>query len=89
MAPKSELMTYVSFAPGNEHNFLFMRSTNAVFTTAHTIFDECHFPRCPKNRCEPLKNPFGRVNPKPTTDQPGNPPDDVDSDDDVEHDHGY
>jgi len=48
MAPKSELMTYVGVAPGNERNFLFMCSTNAVFTTAHTIFDECHFPHCPK-----------------------------------------
>jgi len=89
MAPKSELMTYVSVAPGNERNFLFMRSTNAVFTAAHAVFDERHFPRCPKNRHEPLENPFRRVNPKPATDRPGNPPDDTDSDDDVEHDHGY
>jgi len=89
MAPKLELMTYVSVAPGNEHNFLFMRSTNAVFTTTHAIFDKRHFPRCPQNQHEPLENPFGRANPKPTTNQPGNPPDDIDSDDDVEHDHGY
>jgi len=89
MAPKSELMTYVGVAPGNERNFLFMCSTNAVFTAAHTVFDERHFPRCPKNRHEPLENPFGRANPKPTTDRPGNPPDDIDSDDDVEHNHGY
>ena len=59
MAPKSELMTYISVAPGNEHNFLFMCSTNAVFTAAHTIFDEHHFPHCPKNRCKPLENPLG------------------------------
>jgi len=77
MAPKSELMTYVGVAPGNEHNFLFMRSTNAVFTAAHAVFDKRHFPHCPKNRREPLKNPFRRANPKPTTDQPGNPPDDI------------
>jgi len=89
MAPKSELMTYVGVALGNEHNFLFMCSTNAVFTAAHAVFDERNFPCCPKNLHEPLENPFGRVNPKPTTDQPGNPPDDIDSDDDVEHDHGY
>jgi len=89
MAPKSELMTYVGVAPGNERNFLFMRSTNAVFTAAHAVFDEHHFPHCPKNRREPLENPFGRVNPKPTTNRPGNPPDDIDSDDDVEHDNGY
>jgi len=68
MAPKSELMTYIGVAPGNERNFLFMRSTNAMFTTAHAVFDEHHFPCCPKNRCETLENPFGRVNPKPTTD---------------------
>ena len=89
MAPKSELMTYIDVAPGNECNFLFMHSTNAVFTAAHTVFDECHFPCCPKNRCEPLKNPLGGEIPKPSTDQPGNTPDDIDGDDDVEHDHGY
>jgi len=73
MAPKSELMTYVGVAPGNECNFLFMCSTNAVFTTAHAVFDERHFPHCPKNLCEPLENPFGRANLKPTTDRPGYP----------------
>ena len=65
MAPKSELMTYIGVAPGNERNFLFMRSTNAVFTAAHAVFDERHFPRCPKNRREPLENPLGGVIPKP------------------------
>jgi len=89
MAPKLELMTYIGVAPGNERNFLFMCSTNTVFTAAHTIFDEHHFPRCPKNWHEPLKNPFGRANAKPTTDRPGNPPEDIDSDDNVEHNHGY
>jgi len=39
MALKSELMTYIGVAPGNECNFLFMHSTNAMFTAAHTIFD--------------------------------------------------
>ena len=82
-------MTYVSVAPGNERNFLFMRSINAVFTAAHAIFDEHYFPRCPKNRRKPLENPFRRANPKSATDRPGNPPDDNDSDDDVEHNHGY
>ena len=67
MAPKSELMTYISVAPGNECNFLFMHTTNAVFTTAHAVFDECHFPCCPKNRHEPLKNPLAGVIPKPLT----------------------
>jgi len=39
MAPKSELMTYIGVAPGNEHNFLFMRSTNALYTMVklHTL----------------------------------------------------
>jgi len=68
MAPKSELMTYIGVAPGNECNFLFMRSTNTVFTAAHAIFDKHHFPCCPKNQHKPLENPFGRANPKPTTD---------------------
>ena len=89
MAPKLELMTYIGVAPGNEHNFLFMCSTNAVFTAAHAIFDEHHFPRCPKNRCEPLENPLGGVIPKPLTGRPGNTPDEIDGNDDVDHDHGY
>ena len=89
MALKSELMTYISIAPGNECNFLFMHSKNAVFTTAHTIFDECHFPHCPKNRCKPLKNPLGGQIPKLLTDQPGHITDNPNSDDDVDHDHGY
>ena len=89
MAPKSELMTYIGVAPGNECNFLFMHSTNAVFTTAHAVLDEHHFPHCPKNRCKPLENPLGGVIPKTSTNQPGNTPDDIDGDDDVEHNHGY
>ena len=88
MAPKSELMTYIGVAPGNERNFLFMHSTNAVFTAAHAVFDERHFPRCPKNRREPLENPLGGVIPKPPTSRPGNTPEDIDGDDDVDHDHG-
>ena len=67
MALKSELMTYIGVALGNECNFLFMHSTNAVFTAAHTIFDEHHFPCLPKNRCETLENPLGGVIPKPST----------------------
>ena len=89
MAPKLELMTYIGVAPGNEHNFLFMHSTNAVFTTAHAIFDDHHFPHCPKNRCEPLKNPLGGVIPKPPTSRPGDTPDDIDGNDNMDHDHGY
>ena len=67
MAPKSELMTYIGVAPGNEHNFLFMRSTNAVLTATHAIFDECDFPCCPKNKCNPLKIPQGAVPPTKKT----------------------
>ena len=89
MAPKSELMTYIGVAPGNERNFLFMCSTNVLFTAAHAVFDERHFPRCLKNRREPLENPLGRVIPKPSTSRPGNNPNDSDSDDDAEHDHGF
>ena len=89
MVPKSELMMYIGVASGNERNFLFMRSTNTLFTAAHAVFDERHFPRCPKNRREPLENPLGRVIPKPSTSRPGNNPDDSDGDDDVEHDHGF
>ena len=45
MAPKSELMVYIGVAPGNESNFLFMRSPNNIlFTSAHALFDEAHFP---------------------------------------------
>ena len=60
-----------------------------LFTAAHAVFDERHFPYCPKNRREPLENPLGRVIPKPSTSRPGNNPDDSDSDDDAEHDHGF
>ena len=49
MAPKSELMVYIGVAPGNESNFLFMRSPNNVlFTSAHALFDEACFPCCAK-----------------------------------------
>ena len=49
MAPKSELMVYIGVAPGNESNFLFMRSPNNVlFTSAHALFNKVHFLRCVK-----------------------------------------
>ena len=52
MAPKSELMVYIGVAPGNKSNFLFMRSPNNVlFTSAHVLFNEAHFPRCAKPTC--------------------------------------
>ena len=47
MAPKSELMVYLGVAPGNDVNYLFMRSPNNVlFISAHAIFDKVQFPRC-------------------------------------------
>ena len=88
MAPKLELMTYIGVAPGNECNFLFMHSTNAVFTATHVIFDEHDFPRCLKNKCNPLEIPQGVVPPFKGTSRPGNNPDDIDNDS-MDHDHGY
>ena len=88
MALKSELMTYIGVAPGNEQNFLFMRSTNAIFTATHVIFNERDFHCCPKNKHNPLEIPQGTVPPPKATSQPGNNPDDVD-DDSIDHDHGY
>ena len=47
LAPKSELMVYIGVAPGNEWNYLFMRSpNNIIFMAAHALFDELHFPKC-------------------------------------------
>ena len=66
-----------------------MCSTNAVLTAAHAVFDKHHFPHCPKNRCKPLENPLGGVTPKPLTGQPGNIPDAIDGNDNMDHDHGY
>ena len=88
MAPKSELMTYIGVAPGNEHNFLFICSTNMVFTAAHVIFDERDFPRCLKNKCNPLEIPQGTVLPSKATSQLGNNLSDV-NDDTMDPDHGY
>jgi len=67
MAPKLELMTYVSVALGNECNFLFMCSTNAVFTAAHAVFDERHFPHCPTNLLRTLLE--GQIQNLPLIDQ--------------------
>ena len=47
LAPKSELMVYIGVASGNEQNYLFMcSSNNVIFTAAHALFDELHFPKC-------------------------------------------
>ena len=49
LAPKSELMVYLRVAPGNDANFLFMRSPhNILFTTVQAKFLEVQFPKCDK-----------------------------------------
>ena len=54
LAPKSELMVYLGVAPGNDANFLFMRSPhNILFTTVQAKFLEAQFPKCDK----PIKWP--------------------------------
>ena len=84
MAPNSELMVYIGMAPGNESNFLFMRSPNNVlFTSAHVLFDEAHFPRCAKpthmqptaqvtppitGECEPITGECEPIRPPPPAD---------------------
>ena len=80
MAPKSELMVYIDVAPGNEPNFLFMRSPNNVlFTSAHALFDEAHFPHCAKPTCTP---PTAQVAPPITGEcEPIRPPPPADDDD--------
>ena len=80
MAPKSELMVYIGVAPGNESNFLFIRSPNNVlFTSAHALFDEVHFPRCVK----PTRTqPTAQATPPITGEhEPIRPPPPVDNDD--------
>ena len=50
LSPKSELMVYIGVAPGG-HGFRFMRSpNNIIFTSAHALFDEKMFPKCPTNQ---------------------------------------
>src|SRR5580700_5722490 len=47
LAPKSELMTYLSNAPGTK-GWTFMRGPNNIlFTAAQAIFDKELFPKCP------------------------------------------
>ena len=47
LAPKSELMTYLGNAPGGK-GWQFMRvPNNIICTSAHAIFDETMFPKCP------------------------------------------
>ncbi|KAI9064810.1 hypothetical protein FKP32DRAFT_1531994, partial [Trametes sanguinea] len=43
-------MVYIGVAPGG-HGFRFMRSpNNVIFTSAHALFDETMFPKCPANK---------------------------------------
>ena len=80
MAPKSELMVYIGVAPGNESNFLFMRSpNNVIFTSAHALFDEACFPHCAKPTCT---QPTAQVAPPITGEcEPIRPPPPADDDD--------
>lgn len=82
LAPKSELMTYIGFAPGG-HGFRFMRSpNNVVFTSAHALFDEQMFPKCPDHRQRRsftrLREDAPKSNPIPSgpldDDEPRRPP---------------
>ena len=58
MAPKSELMVYLGVAPGSSSNFLFMQSPNNVlFTSAHALFDELHYPCCVSSYTHPIAQP--------------------------------
>ena len=80
MAPKSELMVYIGVAPGNKSNFLFMRSPNNVlFTSAHALFNEAHFPCYAKPT---HTQPTAQVTP-PISDEhePIRPPPPADNDD--------
>ena len=47
LAPKSKLMTYLGNAPGGKGWWFMHTPNNIVFTSAHTIFDETLFPKCP------------------------------------------
>ena len=46
VAPKSELMTFISYADSVK-GYLFMRSTNYIFTAVKVLFNENVYPRCP------------------------------------------
>ena len=50
MAPKSELMVYLSIAPDNNKNFLFICHPNNIkFISSQALFDEQLFPFCDKS----------------------------------------
>jgi hypothetical protein len=46
LAPKSELMTFIGYADSVK-GYLFMRSTNYVFTTVKALFNKNIYFRCP------------------------------------------
>ena len=48
LAPKLELMMFISYSDGIKR-YLFMRSpNNVVFTAVKALFDETMFPKCPE-----------------------------------------
>ena len=50
LAPKSELMTFIGYADSVK-SYLFMRSTNYVFTAVKALFNENVYPGCPHMQC--------------------------------------
>jgi hypothetical protein len=75
LAPKSELMTFIGYADGVK-GYLFMRSTNYVFTAVKALFNENICPRCPH-----MQRP-DFINIRPPTDDSGhNTPSEDDTDD--------
>ena len=46
LQPKLQLMIYLGVSAGSKHNYLFMQTNNALYISAHAIFDEHLFPRC-------------------------------------------
>jgi hypothetical protein len=50
LAPKSELMTFIGYADSVK-GYLFIKSTNYVFTAVKALFNENIYPRCPHMQC--------------------------------------
>ena len=73
LAPKSELMTYLGNAPGGK-GWRFMRTpNNIIFTSAHAIFDEALFPKCPLAVRRPntrVRTPTPKPSRAPCSDKP-------------------
>ena len=82
LAPKSELMTFIGYADGVK-GYLFMRSTNYVFTAVKALFNENIFPRCPDGK----RPNFESIRPPPGNSNHNIPPgSDADNDDGDEDD---